>query len=655
MPEVSPGRLWTPSEQRVQASRMTAYLEWLKAERGLAFTNYQELHQWSVSDIEGFWMSIWDYFGVTGHSPPESILSSRRIPGARWFAGASLNYAELALRANPANAAIISRSEGRADSTLTFGELRARVAAVAEGFRRLGLERGDRVAAYLPNVPEAVICLLATASLGAIWTSCPPEFGIGSVIDRFAQVQPKLLLAVDGYVFAGRRYQRLEQIAEIAAMLPTVRHTVVIPLLEDRQPLDGLRGSLDWRDIEVIGAPLRFEPVPFEHPLWILYSSGTTGLPKAIVHGHGGIVLEHLKSLALHRDLGPEDTFFWQTTPAWMMWNLLVGGLLVGSTIVLYDGSPGHPDLGTLWKIAAETRTTCFGASAAFIHSCLKADLKPGLDFNLTALKSVGSTGSPLSPEGFEWVYTAVGADLLLAPGSGGTDVCSAFVGPCPLLPVNAGEMQCRTLGASVESFDDQGRSLVGEVGELVVTAPMPSMPLFLWGDKSGERMRDSYFSTYPGVWRHGDWIRISESGACVILGRSDSTLNRSGVRMGTSEFYRVVEANPRVADSLVVDTGALGREGELLLFVVTTEGSPLDEAMVAELRESIRRQLSPRHLPDRILQLPSVPRTLTGKKMEVPVKRILSGVPPAEAASADAMQDPGALQAVVEIARRGS
>jgi acetoacetyl-CoA synthetase len=627
-------------------------MQWLHSSRGLVFDDYQSLYDWSIQDLDAFWTSIWDYFGVIADHPYSEVLSTHQMPGAHWFKGATLNYAEHALRAPAEKLAIIGRSERGAEERLTYGQLREEVASVALGLRELGVAPGDRVAAFMPNTPAAAICLLATSSIGAVWSSCPPEFGIGSVIDRFAQIAPKVLIAADGYTHSGNVYDCTAAVAEIKSNLPSLEHTVLVPNLPTEPHTGPLRSSLSWADLHVSGAQLEFEPVPFEHPLWILYSSGTTGLPKAIVQGHGGILLEHMKALGLHKDVQAQDRFFWHTTTGWMMWNYLLGGLLLGATIVTYDGSPGYPDVTALWRMAAETEVTFFGTSAAHIQACLKASIQPGREFDLHRLRSVGSTGSPLSPEGFHWVYESVGSDLMLGSASGGTDVCTAFVGSTPLLPVFSGEIQCRMLGAKVEAFDESGQSVINQVGELVITEPMPSMPIYFWNDEGGERLQESYFSTFPGIWRHGDWVRISAGGSCVILGRSDSTLNRSGVRMGTSEFYRLVEAFPEVADSLVIDTGQGGRDGRLILFVVLTNGVQLDQDLLARLRLKIREQLSPRHAPDDVIQVFAIPRTLTGKKMEIPVKRILGGADPSAVVSADAMQDPASLAPFVELAR---
>jgi acetoacetyl-CoA synthetase len=584
------------------------------------------------------------------------------MPGARWFPGATLNYARNALRAaqtDPDRPAIIAHDERGRTASLSYAELSHEVARVAAGLRGLGVTRGDRVAAFLPNVPESVIALLATASIGAIWSSCSPDFGTRSVVDRFAQIDPKVLIAVDGYTYNGKHFDRTATVSEIAAGLPGLEAVVMVDLLgTGSKPAvpDGVR-VVPWADEWPIdtatavsmGHPSgvkadKFEEVPFDHPLWVVYSSGTTGLPKPIVHGHGGIVLEHLKALAFHLDLGPADRFTWYTTTGWMMWNFLVGGLLAGTTIVLRDGSAAYPETGGLWELAAEEGLTYLGVGAPYLMACRKAGLKPGEKHDLSALRGIGSTGSPLPPEGFDWVYACVKSDVLLGSLSGGTDVCTGFVGASPLLPVRAGVIPCRCLGARVEAFAEDGTPVTGRVGELVVTAPMPSMPVGFWNDAGGERYRESYFADFPGVWRHGDWIEIRPDGSCVIYGRSDATLNRGGVRMGTSEFYRVVESFPEIADSLVVDTGRLGQEGELVLFVQLTEGAALDDDLARRIGSALRGQLSPRHVPDQIHVVPGVPRTLSGKKLEIPVRKILLGTPVSEAADPSALANPEVL-----------
>ncbi len=643
--------LWEPSEEAKANANITRFMRWLADTRRLRFDDYHQLWRWSVSDLDGFWSAIWHFFEVKAHSPYSSVLAERRMPGAKWFPGAKLNYAEHALSRRDAHPALVSQSEGRPLASMTYGELHDAVASVAEGLRSRGVRGGDRVVAYMPSIPESVVAFLATASLGAIWSSCSPEFGTRTVLERFRQIGPAVLFAVDGYRYGGRDYPRLDEVAEIQRNLPTLRHTVIVPYLEQRADARVLPGAISWSELRSsFSGELVFEPVPFEHPLWVLYSSGTTGLPKPIVHGHGGILLEHMKTLSLHMDVTEDDRFFWYTTTGWMMWNLLMGGLLLGATVLLYDGDAGYPDMDTLWRFADETRMTYFGASAAYVQACMKAGVRPSHEFDLLRLRGVGSTGAPLIPEASRWIYENVG-NVHLGSYSGGTDMCTGFVGPCPLLPVRAGEIQCRCLGNSVKAYDQRGRSLVDEVGELVITQPAPSMPLHLWGDSDGSRYRESYFDMFPGVWRHGDWIKVTSRGSCVISGRSDSTLNRAGVRMGTSEFYRVVEEMDDVLDSLIVQSASVG-EDRLLLFLVPAEGVTLDDVLRDRIRTKLRRELSPRHTPDEIYAIQEVPRTLNGKKLEVPVRRILAGTPPEEAVSEGALSNPDALRFFIELAR---
>jgi acetoacetyl-CoA synthetase len=656
MTETAEGTLlWKPSEELKENANISRYMRWLEDEKGLSFSDYGELWEWSVTELEEFWASIWEFFEVKASRSYERVLSQREMPGANWFEGAELNYTEHAFRnARPDEPAVLYQSELRPLSQMTWREVQEKVAALAAGLKGLGVGRGDRVVAFLPNVPEALIGFLACASIGAIWSSCSPDFGLGAVVDRFAQIEPKVLFAVDGYRYGGKDYDRIEVATRLQEEIPALEKTVILPYLKEEPDTSDLENVVFWDEMLSWneGAELQFEQVPFDHPLWVLYSSGTTGLPKAIVHGHGGILLEHLKKLILHVDLDTEDRFFWFTTTGWMMWNFLVSGLLAGSTILLYDGSPGYPDMNILWEFAEATGMTCFGTSAGYITSCMDAGIEPGRDFDLSALKSVGSTGSPLPPEGFEWVYEHVKEDLWLFSTSGGTDLCTAFVGGCPWLPVRVGELQCRSLGARVEAFDEEGNSRVDEVGELVITEPMPSMPLYLWGDENGERFRDSYFDVYPGVWRHGDWIKIKPNGSAVIYGRSDAVINRGGVRMGTAEIYRAVDKVGEVQDSLVIDTQKDG-EDYMPLFVVLKEGVQLDDDLVRKIKKSIRETTSPRHVPDEVLTIPEVPRTLNGKKVEVPVKKILSGTPPEEAVSKDSLSNPNSLDFFVEQAEK--
>jgi acetoacetyl-CoA synthetase len=650
--------LWSPPPDVRARTRMGRFMDWLAHERHLRFGSYDELWAWSVDDLSGFWSAVWEHFEVAAHSPWREVLPNRSMPGAVWFPGATLSYAEHMLRGDVAGAAVVSRSQTRGSVELTSAQLREQVGAVRAGLRSLGVGRGDRVAAYLPNIAETLVAFLATASLGAVWSSCAPEFGTRSAVDRFRQIEPKVLLAVDGYRYGARAVDRTSEVAAIRDQIGSLTSTVVLPYLAsgDGAAGDGttrMPGALPWADLAGEAGPLEFEPVAFDHPLYILYSSGTTGLPKPIVHGHGGILLEHLKVLGLHSDLGPHDRFFWFSTTGWMMWNFLVSGLLVGSAVILYDGNPAYPDLLSLWRLAADTAITYFGTSAPYLMSCRKAGLAPGREVDLHALRGVGSTGAPLPADGFEWVYDAVGDDLVLSSLSGGTDVCTALVGGNPMLPVRAGEIACRYLGCKVEAFDGAGRPLIGEQGELVITEPMPSMPTGFWGDTDGSRYRAAYFEMYPGVWRHGDWIVITDRGTCVISGRSDSTLNRGGVRIGTADFYSVVEEIPEVADSLVVHLEG-GRDGfgELVLFVSLAPGASLDDGLRMRIVDAVRENLSPRHAPDRIEEVAAVPRTLSGKKLEVPVKRILTGTAPDSAAARGSLANPESLAFFERLAR---
>jgi acetoacetyl-CoA synthetase len=648
--------LWTPSADSIERSTMTRYMRWLEQQRGRSLPDYPALWEWSVTELEEFWTSIWEFLGVEASEPYSAVLPDREMPGARWFPGAELNYAQHLFRnKRDEDVAVIHASELRELDEMTWGELRDQVARARAALQGAGVGPGDRVVAYVPNVPEALVAFLATASLGAIWSSCSPDFGARSVIDRFAQIEPKVLLAVDGYRYGGKDFDRLDVVAGLQREMPTLERTIVLPYLHASPDLSGLERAMDWNELLATGegGKLEFEQLPFDHPLWVLYSSGTTGLPKAIVHGHGGILLEQLKKMHLHVDLHEGDRLFWFTTTGWMMWNFLVSGLLTRAAIVLYDGSPGAPDMGVLWDLAERAGVSCFGTSASYVAACMKAEVEPGSGRDLSRLRSVGSTGSPLSPEGFDWVYEHVGGDTWLFSTSGGTDVCTAFVGGVPILPVYRGELQARALGAKVEAFDEDGNAVIDQVGELVITEPMPSMPIYFWGDEDGSRYRASYFEQYPGVWRHGDWIEITSRGTAVIYGRSDSTINRQGVRMGTSEIYRAVQSVPEVLDSLVVDVPRPGTEGWMPLFVVLAEGASLDERLEGEIKRRIREQCSPRHVPNAIYRIDEVPRTLSGKVLEVPVKKILTGTRADEAASRDSLANPAALDYFTELASK--
>ncbi len=643
--------LWEPSEKMKQQANLTKYMQWLENEKGLHFDDSEKLWEWSVNSLEEFWASIWEYFQIKSSQPYKSVLVERKMPGAQWFSGAELNYAEHIFRnATSSRPALVFQSETKHLTEISWDELYLKVSTVAQALRTMGVQRGDRVVSYVPNIPEAVIAFLAAASLGAIWSSCSPDFGTRSVIDRFQQIEPKVLFAVDGYFYNGKAIDRRTTVAELQQSLPTLQKTVLVPYLFPELSTEGYHNTILWQDMQPSNTTLSFEQVPFDHPLWVLYSSGTTGLPKAIVQGQGGILLEHIKNLYLGLDLKEDDRFFWYTTTGWMMWNLLLGGLLIGTTVLLYDGSPSYPDMNALWKYAEKSNMTFFGTSAGFILACMKAGIEPGTTYDLSKLRGLGSTGSPLPPEGFQWVYDHIKQDIWLASVSGGTDVCSAFLGGSILLPVRAGELQCRSLGAKVEAFDENGMPLINEMGELVITAPLPSMPLFFWNDPQEKRYRESYFDVYPGVWRHGDWVKITSRGSAVIYGRSDSTINRKGIRMGSSEIYRVVEDIPEILDSLVVGIERSGGNYYMPLFVVIKPGIVLDDALRVKIRDKIRISLSPHHVPDDIIAIAEIPRTLNGKKLEVPIKKLFMGVPLEKAISVDSMSNPQAMQYFVEF-----
>jgi acetoacetyl-CoA synthetase len=644
--------LWQPGKQDIAEARLTHYMRWLARERGLSFAAYHELWRWSVAHVGEFWHSLWDYFNLKGARNGAPPLADKRMPGAIWFPGARLNYAEnIFAKMKPEGPVIIYKGESGAVVTLNRQEILEKTTAVAAALRGMGVRPGDRVVAYLPNIPQAMIAALAAASLGAIWSSCPPDFGSRSVLDRFKQIDPKVLFAVEGYEYGGNYYDRRDVLAKLQQALPTLERTI---LVNGKQKTENVKRKTDyWSLITEYsdGSGLDFYQAPFDHPLWILYSSGTTGLPKAIVQGHGGITLEHMKNLAFHNDLGPGDRFFWYSSTGWMMWNYLLGSLLTGCAIVLYDGSPAYPDMNALWRLAEEVGITYFGTSAAFIGACQKAGIRPNREFDLSCIRALGSTGSPLTVSGFEWVYENINDRLALESLSGGTDLCTAFVGGVRLLPIYAGEIQGAALGASVHAFNEAGEAVLNEVGELVITQPMPSMPLYFWNDPQMDRYTASYFEMFPGVWRHGDWILINERGGCVIYGSSDSTINSQGVRMGTSEIYQVVESFPEVSDSLIIDLELLGRDSYLPLFVVLAPGATLDEALKERIKQKLRRDVSPRHVPDVILEITAVPYTLSGKKMEVPVRRILLGHDVAKAVNVGAMRNPGSIQFFIEYA----
>src|SRR4051812_24240728 len=645
--------MWTPPADVRETTQLGRYLDWLRDTRGIDHAGYDELWRWSVDDLEGFWGSLWDFFEIRAHTPYERVLGSRQMPGAEWFVGSRLNYAEhmLGRDEDTDKLAVLARSQTRDDFDLTFGDLREQVAAARAGLRRLGIGPGDRVVAYLPNIPETLVAFLATASLGAIWATCAPEFGPRSVIDRFGQLAPKLLLAIAGYTYGEKPIDRRGEVAQIREALPTLERVVHVPY--PGGPDDAIPDSTEWDELLAESGPLEFDPVDFDHPLCVLFSSGTTGLPKAIVHRHGGILIEAFKNHGLSWDLQPGDRLMWFTTTAWMMWNALVSTLLLRASIVMLDGNPMYPDFTNQWRIAEELRPTLMGAVPAMLMGCRKAGLDLS-EFDLSSIRQLAAAGSPLPAEGFDWIYEQLGPDVLLNVGSGGTDVCTGMVQGGPLQPVYRGEIAGRCLAVDSAAFDPDGNEVVGELGELVIRQPMPSMPVSFWGDAGDERYRSTYFDVYPGIWRFGDWIRFSEYGSAVVTGRSDATLNRGGVRLGTSEFYSVVEEQPEVVDSLVVHLeDPEGGLGELVLFVQLDDGRDLDDELRSRLGVALRSALSPRHVPDTIAAVPKIPRTLTGKKLELPVKRILQGAQAKEVASRDALADPRAIDAFVEYAAR--
>ncbi len=644
--------LWTPSPDRIAASRLADYQRWLEQRHGLRFTDYEHLWQWSVAELPTFWRSVWDFFAIQADGSPSPVLGASAMPGAEWFPNARLNYAEHVFRnATSERPAIVARSEAGVRE-VSWQELGDQVAALAAKLRSLGIQRGDRVAAYLPNHPETVVAFLACASLGAIWSSCATDMGPSVVLDRLQQIEPRLLLASDSYRYNGKTHDREAVVGELLQALPCVRTVIHVPgPLAEARPVSW-RDCVDWRDAIAEPAELRHERVPFDHPLWIVYSSGTTGLPKAMVHGHGGIVLTHLKTMAFQHDVRPGDRMMFLGSTGWIVWNLQVGALLTGASVVLYDGNPAWPDARALWRFVDQQGVTLLGCGAAYLINCMKEGVRPREFARFDKLRAINSTGSPLPIEAYLWVYDAVKSDLWLASISGGTDIASGFVACAPSLPVTAGEIQCRELGVAAYAFNEAGQPVVNEVGELVVTQPMPSMPLYFWGDAQGQRYRESYFETFPGVWRHGDWIRFTERGTAVIYGRSDSTINRFGIRMGTAEIYRVVEELPEIRDSLVVDLEYLGRPSFLALFVVLQPGRSLDEALRKKVFDQIRTKASARHVPDEVYAVAEVPRTLTGKKMEVPVRKLLLGAAPAKVASPDAMANPASLDFFVQLAR---
>lgn len=642
--------IWRPSEERIKESKLSDFMGWLKKEKSIHLTNYDEMWRWSVNELETFWESVWEYTGVIANTPYNKVLSGKLMPNAEWFNGATLNFTENAFaEAHDSRTAIYFQSEFIKTTEISWPKLKKEVASVSRSLKELGVKRGDRVAAYLPNIPEAVIAFLATASIGAIWSICSPDFGSRSVIDRFKQIEPVVLITVDGYSYNGKKFDKRIDAKKIQESLPSVQHTIFVPYTQDEIPAD----HIPWQSLLTYDEPLTFEPLPFNHPLWIVYSSGTTGLPKPIVHSHGGIIIEFKKVMMIQHDCTPDDIIYWFTSTGWVMWNLLIGGLLTGSAIVLYDGSPSFPNMHVLWELTEEIGITFFGTSAPFLLNSMKMDIRPKEKYDLSKLKSIFSTGAPLNGDGYKWVYEFVKSDVWLVSTSGGTDICSGFVGGVPIDPVRIGEIQGRSLGVAAEAFDEEGNPVTGDVGELVITNPMPSMPLHFWNDVGNERYLESYFETYPDVWTHGDWIKINENGSCVIYGRSDSTINRSGVRMGTSDLYRVVGTLDEVIDSLVIDLETIGNSASLILFVVLKEGVILSEALKEKIKIKIREHLSPRFAPDEIYEVMDVPKTLNGKKLEVPIRKLLLGFDAENVINSDSMGNPESLSFFLELAKK--
>lgn len=651
--------LWTPSEAFAQGSELASYMRWLRAERGLSFENYEALRQWSVDRLEDFWATMWDYFEIHSTTPYRQVLDTRTMPGCRWFEGSKVNYAEHLLRteatAAPDKVAIHYASETEPLRTVSWHELGRQVRAVATELRRLGIGPGDRVASYLPNIPETVVAVLATAAVGAVWSSSAPDFGVKTVIDRFAQIEPKLLFVCDGYRFNGKEFSRESEVRQLVDVLPSVEHVVCVPVLRPQRADAIVPAGVRWAQVcgisDVPADDFRYEYVAHDHPLWILFSSGTTGLPKAIAQSHVGIVVEHYKLVRLHMGLGADSVMFFYSSAGWMMWNVVVSSLLGGGSIVLYDGSPTYPDMDRLWQLSQDAGVTYFGASASFLHLMRKHQIVPKDRFALK-IRATLTGGSPVGPELFDWFYENVESDCWFSSQSGGTETCSCLVTAVPTQPVYSGEIQARGLGIDLHAWSDSGQELIDEVGELVLTSPFPSMPIFFWGDRDGRRYHESYFDVFPGVWRHGDFVKINARGGCYIYGRSDSTLNRYGVRIGTAEVYQATEKVPEVADSLVVCCELPGGGFFMPLFVVLKPGASLDDALRERINAQLRRDASPRHVPDRIYAVSAIPYTLTGKKMEVPVRKLLLGWPLEKAASRDAMSNPDAIDYFVRFAQ---
>lgn len=647
--------LWHPSSEIIEQANITQFIQWLAKHHDLHFADYDELWAWSVDDLAAFWSLLADYCEIKFTQKADTILVDNKMPHAEWFVGAELNYSEnIFQKMSDARPMMLYKAEDKPTIEISWQSIYQQVNQLSSAMRKMGVTKGDRVVNFMPNRPESIVALLATASIGAIWSSCSPDFGAQSVLDRFTQIEPKLLFAVDAYTYGGKAFDRRDVVTELQSKLPTLEHTILVPHLAENT--DNLQNTALWEDVLKASNPpekIEFEAVPFDHPLWVLYSSGTTGLPKPIVHGHGGIILEHAKAAIFHNDLSEKDRFFWFSSTGWMMWNYLVGVLLSGATILLYDGSPAYPTLNTLFQFAEETGMTYFGTSAAFINACIKANLSPNQDFDLSKIRAVGSTGSPLTINGFGWIYENINADLALESLSGGTDLCGVLVGGARTKPIYAGEIQAASLGVDIKAYNDEGQQVVNEVGELVITSPLPSMPIYFWNDAGMERYKSAYFEMYEGVWRHGDWIEFNERGGCIIYGRSDSTINRQGIRMGTSEIYQAVESLPEILDSLIIDLELLGRESYMPLFVVLRDTATLNDDLKQAIKQKLRAEVSPRHVPNEIFQIDTVPYTLSGKKMEVPIRKILLGRNIEKSINTGAMRNPDSIAYFIDFAKK--